>query len=121
MCDLQILFEPIDQVSILKCNSDVCRHPSNEENFPNVFYEVDGENDKLGVLKIVDKTKSTNLKNECLGTLCVALSVIKDKVTSTEGAGTSKSKKYVVVSVNYCIFDIVTLFLGLRRILKASS
>jgi hypothetical protein len=66
------------------------------ENFPNVFYEADGENDKFDILDLVDKTQSTNLKNECLGALCVALTIIKDKVCNGEtAAGNSKAKKYV--------------------------
>jgi hypothetical protein len=59
-----------------------------------VHYEVDGENDKFDILDLVEKTQSTNLKNECLGALCIALTIIKDKVCNVETAGNSKAKKY---------------------------
>ncbi|CAB3372389.1 Hypothetical predicted protein [Cloeon dipterum] len=88
----KVLFEPKDQVALLKYATIETEHPGDMDTFPNIHFQCDFDTDKIKIMDAVDATAPTDIEQEFLGAFCVALTVLKDRVSSVQQS-TSKSSK----------------------------
>jgi len=60
------------------------------DTFPNIHLECDFGDDKLKIMDAVDDTQFTDLDQEFLGAVCVALTILKKKVSDEKKANPKK-------------------------------
>jgi hypothetical protein len=85
-----VLFEDKDEVALMKFNTEITCHPGDPESFPNIHLQCEFGSDKLQIMNVVDKTHPTEKKDEFLGALCVALTIIKARITAARKAEPKK-------------------------------
>ncbi|XP_059483189.1 X-ray repair cross-complementing protein 5-like [Neocloeon triangulifer] len=109
----KVLFEPKDQVGLLKFATEETDHPASEDDFPNMHYQCDFEFDKLKMMDVVDSTTSTDLQQEFLGALCVALTILKKEMDQHPDTKSKKAKAQPVKAFESVKIILVTNLEGI--------